>query len=71
MNDNIEQPTRYANYPDHPLYRIRQAVLAVARQAMWEAADAQDVEPEMVNPIADMVVMNMLPWLKPEAFTDE
>lgn len=68
---DYERPTRYAEYPDHPLYRIRQAVLDAARHAMQEAADAKDVDAKMVNPIADMVVMDMLPWLKPEAFLPE
>ncbi len=61
--------TRYSKFPDHPLYNIRQEVLESARKAMLEAADAHEVEPEMVNPIADMVVMEMLPWLKSEAFS--
>lgn len=64
----MAEPTRYADHPDHPLCNVRQEVLDAARHAMAEAADAKDVTEEMVNPIADMVVMDMLPWLKPEAF---
>jgi hypothetical protein len=63
-----EDRTRYADFPDHPLVNIRQAVLDAARHAMAEAADAGDTSSEMINPIADMVVMDLLPWLKPEAF---
>jgi hypothetical protein len=69
MNDNTEQPTRYANYPNHPLYRIRQAVLDTARLSMSDTGNV--IEPDLVDPIADMLVMDMLPWLKPEAFTNE
>lgn len=63
--------SRYAVFPAHPLARIRQRVLEVAHRSMFEAVDAGDVEPGMAEPIADMVVMDLLPWLKPEAFLPE
>jgi hypothetical protein len=63
-----DDKSRYSQFPQHPLRNIRQAVLNSARHAMQEAAEARDVDEQMVKPIADMVVMDMLPWLKPEAF---
>lgn len=63
-----EERTRYSQFPQHPLVNIRQAVLDSARHAMQEAADSGEITQNMVKPIADMVVMGMLPWLKPEAF---
>ena len=63
--------SRYAAFPAHPLAKIRQRVLEAAHRAMYEAVDAKDVEPGMAEPIADMVVMDLLPWLKPEAFLPE
>lgn len=60
--------TRYADFPDHPLAKIRQEVLDAARHAMREAHESGEIAEGMIEPIADMVVMDLLPWLKPEAF---
>lgn len=49
--------TRYDDYPDHPLYRVSQDVLDVARRAMNEVAEYKDVDPDMAEPIADSIVM--------------
>lgn len=62
-----DEPTKYHEYPDHPLYRATQSVLDAARRAMQEAADAKDVHPDMVDPIADMVVMDLMPFLREDA----
>ena len=56
--------TRYADYPDHPLREIPQAVLDAARAAVSEAAGAGDVDPEQIEPIADAVVLAVLPAMR-------
>jgi hypothetical protein len=63
--------SRYAVFPQHPMARVRQRVLEDAHRAMFKAVDEKDVEPGMAEPIADMVVMALLPWLSPEAFLSE
>lgn len=68
MEVMADDRTRYSQFPQHPLRDIRQPVLDAARHAMQEAADCGEVPQNMVKPIADMVVMDLLPWLKPESF---
>lgn len=59
----LATPTRYAAFPDHPLHAVPQAILDAARAAVGEAAECNDVDPSMVDPIADSVVISLLPWL--------
>ena len=59
-------PSRYRSHPDHPLYECPQEVLNAARNAMQEAVDAGDVSAEMRDPIADMVVMDLMDFLDTE-----
>lgn len=63
--------SRYAAFPAHPMARVRQRVLEAAHKAMFEAVEAGEVAPGMAEPIADMVVMDLLPFLAPEAFLPE
>jgi hypothetical protein len=61
----------YAAVPGHPLHDVPLAVLEAARHAMNEAAQAGDIDADLVQPLADSVVMGCLPairsWLKPAA----
>jgi hypothetical protein len=63
-----QDTSRYASWPNHPLAGIRQSVLEDAHRVLLDAVDCKDVAPGMAEPIADAVVMKLLPWLKPEAF---
>lgn len=56
-------PTRYDAYPDHPLCGVPQEILDAAREVMAGAAEWKDVDPEMVEPLADAVVAALRPWL--------
>jgi hypothetical protein len=53
-------PTRYRDHRDHPLYQCTQEILDAARGAMQEAVDAGDVSPRNADPIADMIVMDLM-----------
>ena len=55
--------SRYDAFPNHPLCGVPQEILDAARHVMSEAAASNDVDPDMVDPIADSVVMGLLPWL--------
>lgn len=54
---------RYAAYPDHPLTNVPLEVLDAARKVMFDAAIWKDVAPGMADPLADAVVIALLPWL--------
>lgn len=47
----------------HPLADVPQVILDAARGALREAAELGDVDPSMADPIADAVVIDLLPWL--------
>lgn len=47
----------------HPLRDVDPAVLRAAREAMQGAVVWKDVHPDMAEPIADAIVMSLLPWL--------
>lgn len=53
----------YDNYPNHPLCGIKQEILDAAREVMEGAVIWKDVDPDMADPIADAVVMALLPWI--------
>lgn len=53
----------YANYPSHPLYNVPEEILDAARQELRGAAFCGDVDSDLADPIADAVVMSLLPWL--------
>jgi hypothetical protein len=57
--------SHYKNFPDHVLYHADPVWITAARNAMQVAAEAHDVEPTMADPIADMVVMHLMPFLRP------
>jgi hypothetical protein len=61
MSNTYQEPM--ADGGDHPLKPISPAILAAARQVLHDAADCHDVDPEMADPIADAVVMALLPWM--------
>jgi len=47
----------YDAFPGHPLAGIDPAILACARAEMQEVADAGDIAREMVEPVADAIVL--------------
>lgn len=59
-------PTRYAAFPDHPLVNIDPAVIAAAREVLAGAVMWKDVHPDMADPIADAVVIGLLPFIPRE-----
>lgn len=58
---------QYDDYPDHPLHGIDNKILEAARRVMRDAVTWKDVDPEMAEPLADAVVMNLLPWIQGDA----
>ncbi len=52
-------PTRYDEYPGHPLCGIDQAVLDTARKVMHELGSGDVVDPGLAEPIADAVVLEL------------
>lgn len=56
----------YSQFPDHPLHGVDPRALEVAREAIGTCADHNDVSSDMVNPIADYVVLR----LREEGFID-
>lgn len=56
--------SRYDAFPDHPLCGVPDEILAAARQELSSAAVWGDVRDDMVEPLADAVVMSLLPWLR-------
>lgn len=58
FNPDREHP--YDEYPGHPLYGVPLAVLKAAREVTGEAAIWNDIDADMVEPLADAVVMNLL-----------
>ena len=54
---------RYDDHPEHPLHGIDKRILQAARAAMDDVAEARDISPAMVVPVADMMVMALLPYL--------
>ena len=61
-SNDYQQPM--ANGQDHPLKNVDPAILAAARLPLEAAVTWKDVHPDMAEPIADAVVMALLPWLK-------
>ena len=55
--------SRYDAFPEHPLCGIDPAILEAARGVLRGAAEWKDVSEDMVEPIADAVVMALLPFL--------
>ena len=51
--------TRYDDVPDHPLAGVPQAVLDVSRRVLREAAEERDVDPELAEPLADLIVWRL------------
>lgn len=60
----------YARYPDHPLHGVPDEVLVAARLRMAEIAEHEHLDWDMVGPLADSMVMAILPpvqkWLDPK-----
>ena len=54
-----EPSNDYDNEPDHPLQGVDKAILEVARVAAREAEADGAVEPEMAEPIADLIIMRL------------
>lgn len=54
----------YAKYPDHPLCGVPQEILDAAREVLDGAVVWKDIADEHAHPLADAVVMNLLPWLR-------
>lgn len=53
-----------SEYPEgHPLHDVPQAILEAARAVLAGAALEKDVDPDAADPIADAVVIQLLPWL--------
>ena len=50
--------------PAHPLHGVPKEILAAAREEMQGAAVWKDVAEDMVEPLADAIVMSLLPWLR-------
>lgn len=55
--------SRYTDVPGHPLRLVPDEVLKSARSVLAAAANLRDVDPEMADPIADAVVIALMPWL--------
>lgn len=60
---SADQAGEYAPFPNHPLRPVPQVVLDAARSALDGAVEWKDVDPDMAHPIADAVVVALLPWL--------
>lgn len=56
--------TEYSDYPEHPLHSVPQEILDAAREVMRDVAIWKDVAYDMADPIADSVVISLLPWLQ-------
>lgn len=54
----------YQDYPDHPLHNVPQEVLDAARLMMTGAVKCHDISVTDAEPLADAVVMALLPWLR-------
>lgn len=59
MSSTPTAPTRYDDWPEHPLFGVPAAVLAVARTVMADAAQTGDVDADMADPLADAVVLEL------------
>jgi hypothetical protein len=57
----MEQSTDYD--AGHPLHGIPAEVLQAARGVLTEAVAWKDVDADQAEPLADAVVMALLPWL--------
>jgi len=55
--------SRYDDYPDHPLCGFPESVLEVARESLQGAVEWGDISEDMRDPIADAMVMALLPWI--------
>lgn len=51
--------SRYADTPGHPLEHVPQEVLDVARASLAELVPYKEIDPDMVEPIADGVVARL------------
>lgn len=58
MND------RYKAFPQHPLHAVPEEILVAARDFLLDAAEIGDVDMDMAIPLADGMVLTLLPWLK-------
>lgn len=56
--------SRYDAFPDHPLCGVPDEILTAARAVMEGAVIWKDVAPDTAEPLADAVVMGLLPWLR-------
>lgn len=56
-------PNRYQDHPTHPLHNVPQEILDAARFVMSEAVECRDISAANADPLADAVVMALLPWL--------
>jgi hypothetical protein len=56
--------TDYTDYPEHPLHKVPQEILDAAREALHDVAIWKDVDRDMATPIADSVVVALIPWLR-------
>lgn len=64
-----EPDDRYREYPSHPLHGVPRMILHAARKSLLEAADWGSVDPDEAIPLADSVVVELLPWLQVELAT--
>lgn len=55
----------YDMHPEHPLRNVPQEILDAARSVLDECVAWKEVERYMAHPIADAVVVALLPWLSP------
>jgi hypothetical protein len=57
-------PANTYDDPDDPVHGVPRTVLEAAREVLRQAAVWRDVDPEYAEPIADAVVMALLPWFR-------
>jgi hypothetical protein len=55
--------TGYREFPDHPLRNVPDEILAEARKVLQGAVVWKNVDAEAADPIADAVVVALLPWI--------
>lgn len=58
-----KRPHRYTGFPSHPLFLIETEVLEAAHAEIEGAVTWGDVHVDMAEPIADAIVMALLPFI--------
>lgn len=54
----------YYTRPDHPLSIVRKEVIDAARAQMAGVVKYNDISPDMADPVADSIVMALIPFLQ-------